>query len=135
MENKKVLIIPPANVFSRYVRTRGGLLRMAVYTVRLFPFDAAQMRFSEILRLRNNWSLVGVYTDNGSIGNNKNDFRKLMKLCERRKVDMIMCSSKEHLSEKITLLNKIGIPIYIIEESRIIDHEVGLDSLTRRMSG
>lgn len=78
---------------------------------------------------------MGVYTDDSSIGNNKNDFKKLLKLCERRKVDMIMCNSQEHLSEKTKQLNEMGIPIYVLEESMIIDHEVGRDSLTRRMSG
>lgn len=79
--------------------------------------------------------MVGVYSDDSSIGNNKNDFKKLLKLCERRKVDMIMCSYLEDLTEKMKLLNKIEIPIYVLEESRIIDHEVGLNSVTRRMSG
>lgn len=129
MGNKKVLMIPPVSVFSRYIRARDGMLRIAVYTERLFPFDAFQMRFSDILRLRKNWSLVGVYTDNCNSGKNKNDFRKLLKLCESRKVDMIMCSSQEHLSEKTRLLNEIGIPIYVLEESRIIDHEMAGDSL------
>ncbi len=41
-------------------------------------------------------------------------------LCEKRKIDMIMCSSQEHLSEKTKLLNEIGISIYVLEESRLI---------------
>ena len=65
--------------------------------------------------------MVGVFTDDSS-NKNKNDFRKLMKLCERRKIDMILCSSLEHLSEKISLLAEMGIPIYALEESRIIDN-------------
>lgn len=133
MGNKKVLIIPPADVFSRYIRTREGSLRIAAYSEGSFPLDAVQKRFANILRLSNNWSLVGVYTDDSGIGNNKNDFKKLLKLCERRKIDMIMCSSQEHLSEKTSLLNKIGIPIYVLDESRIIEHEVGLDSLIAQL--
>ena len=31
MENRKVLMIPPASTFSRYVRARDGMLRLAVY--------------------------------------------------------------------------------------------------------
>lgn len=52
MGNKKVLIIPPADVFSRYVRTREGLLRITPYTERLFPFDAVQKRFLNISSLK-----------------------------------------------------------------------------------
>jgi hypothetical protein len=96
---------------------------------RLFPFDSVQKRFSNILRLKKNWSLMGVYTEDCNSGKNKNDFRKLLKLCESRKVDMIICSSQEDLPEKTMLLNEMGIPIYILEESRIIDHEVAGDSL------
>lgn len=121
MGNKKVLMIPPVSVFSRYARARDGLLRMAVYDERPFPKDTLQMRYYNILRLKKEWQLVGVFTDDSS-NKNKNDFRKLMKLCERRKVDMILCSSQEHLSEKAVLLIEMGIPIYALEESRIIDN-------------
>lgn len=80
MGNKKVLMIPPVSVFSRCVRTRDGLLRMSVYAEELCPSVTVQMRLYEILRLRKNWRLVGIYTDNSSMGKNKNDFRKLVKL-------------------------------------------------------
>ena len=123
MGNKKVLMIPPVSVFSRYVRARDGMLRIAVYTERSFPLEFFQKRFANILRLMINWSLVGVYTDDYNSGKNKNDFRKLLKLCENRKVDMVMCGSREDLPEKTKLLNEIGIPVYVLEESRIIDHE------------
>ena len=123
MGDKKVLVIPLASVFSRYVRARDGLLRMAIYDERLFPNDALQMRYYNILRLKKEWQLVGVYTDDSSSYKNKNDFRKLLKLCERRKIDMILCSSLEHLSEKTSLLAGMGVPIYVMEESRIIDNE------------
>ncbi len=135
MGNKKVLIIHPADIFSRYARAGDGMLRIAVYSERSFPIDAVQKRFANILRLMKNWSLVGVYSDDSSNSNNKNDFKKLLKLCEGRKVDMIMCRSQEDLPEKTVLLNEMGIPIYVIDESRIIDHEVGLDFVTQRMSG
>ena len=123
MGNKTVLIIPSSSVFSRYVRARDGLLRMAVYAERLFPNEAVQMRYYNILRLRKEWQLVGVYTDDSSSEKNKNNFRKLLKLCESRKVDMILCISLKHLSEKTNLLTEMGVPIYVLEESRIIDHE------------
>ena len=42
---------------------------------------------------------------------------------------MIMCSSQEYLPEKTKLLIEIGIPIYVLEESRIIDQEMVCDSL------
>lgn len=51
MGNKKVLIISPASVFSRYLRARNGML-----------------------------SLVGVFTDDRNSGKNKYDFSKLRKL-------------------------------------------------------
>lgn len=120
MRNKKVLVIPPASTFSRYVRARDGMLRLAVYTEGLLPLDTVQMCFANILRLMNNWSLVGIYFDDCNSGKNKNDFKKLLKLCEGRKVDMIMCRSQEDLPEKTMLLNEIGVPIYVLEDSRII---------------
>ncbi|WMJ87954.1 hypothetical protein [Anaerocolumna sp. MB42-C2] len=55
--------------------------------------------------------------------------KKLLKLCESRKVDVIMCSTQTDLPEKTMLLNEIGIPIYVLEESRIIDHKTADDSL------
>lgn len=119
MGNKKVLVIPPASTFTRYVRVRGGMLRLAVYTES--AFDTAQLSFANILRQMKNWSLVGIYSDACNSGMNKNDFRKLLKLCEGRKVDMIMCRSQEDLPEKTMLLNEIGVPIYVLEESRIIE--------------
>lgn len=122
--NKKVLMIPPASVFSRYARARDGLLRMAVYDERLCPKDTLQMRYYNILRLKKEWQLVGVFTGDSS-NQNKNDFRKLRKLCKRRKVDMILYSSLEHLSEKAVMLIEMGIPIYALEESRIINSEAG----------
>jgi hypothetical protein len=42
---------------------------------------------------------------------------------------MIMCQSQKDLPEKTMLLDKIGIPIYVFEESRIIDNEMVGDSL------
>jgi hypothetical protein len=120
MENKKVLVIPPASLFSRYAKARDGMLRMAVYDERLFQNDALQMHYYNILRLMKECQLVGVYTDDSS-NKNKNDFRKLLKLCEIRKIDMILCNSLEHLSEKKRLLIDIGVPIYTLEENRIIE--------------
>lgn len=99
------------------------MLRIAVYTERSFPLESFQKRFANILRLMINWSLVGVYTDDYNSDKNKKDFRKLLKLCENRKVDMVMCGSQEDLPEKTKLLYEIGIPVYVLEESRIIDHE------------
>lgn len=52
MGNKKVLVIPPASTFSRYVRARDGMLRLAVYTDGLLPLDTVQMCFANILRQR-----------------------------------------------------------------------------------
>ena len=34
--------------------------------------------------------------------------------------DMIMCRSLEDLPEKTMLLNEIGVPIYVLEDCRII---------------
>lgn len=123
MENKKVLMIPPVSVFSRYVRVKDGMLRVAVYTERSFPLDAFQKRFANMLRLMINWKLVGVYTDDSNSGKNKNDFKKLLRLCENRKVDMVLCGSQEDLPQKAKQLYEIGIPVYVLEESRIIHHE------------
>lgn len=97
------------------------MLRIAVYDERLCPKDTLQMRYYNILRLKKGWQLVGVFTGDSS-NQNKNDFRKLLKLCEKRKIDMILCSSLEHLSEKAVLLIEMGISIYALEESRIIDN-------------
>jgi hypothetical protein len=38
MGNKKVLMIPPVSAFSRYVRVRDGILRIAVYTKKIISF-------------------------------------------------------------------------------------------------
>ena len=94
MGNKKVIVIPPASTFSRYIRARDGMLRLAVYTDGLLPLDTVQMCFANILRQRKNWSLVGICFDDCNSGKNKNDFNKLLKLCEGRKVDMIECRFK-----------------------------------------
>ncbi len=128
MGNKKVLMIPPASVFSRYVRARDGMLRMAVYDERLFQNDALQMHYHNILRIMTEWQLVGVYTDDSS-NKNENDFRKLLKLCERGKIDIIMCSSLEHLSEKKRFLIEMSVPIYGLEERRIIDYKMDSNSM------
>jgi hypothetical protein len=134
MGNKKVFVIPPARTFSRYVGARDGMLRLAVYTEGQLPLETVQMCFANILKQTKNCRVVGVYTDDDNSGKNKNDFRKLLKLCEGRKVDMIICRSQEDLPEKTMLLNEMGVPIYVLEDGRIIDHEVGLDFLTQRMS-
>ena len=81
------------------------MLRIDVYDERLFPNDALQIRYYNLLSLMKEWQLVGVYTNDNSSDKNKNGFRKLLKLFERRKIDIILCSS--------------------LEESRIIDNEVG----------
>lgn len=81
MGNKKVLVIPPASTFSRYVRARDGMLRIAVYTERLWNLDSVQMRFVNILKRMKNSRVVGVYTDDCNSGKNKNGFRKLLKFC------------------------------------------------------
>jgi hypothetical protein len=127
MVNKKVLMIPPASTFGRYVRARDGMLRLAVYTEGLLPLGTVQICFANILRLMKNWSLVGIYSDDCNSGKNKNDFKKLLKLCVGRKVDMIMCRSQEDLPEKTMLLNEIGVPIYVLEDSKIIDHKANLN--------
>ncbi len=127
MGNKKVFVIPPASTFSRYVRARDGMLRLALYTEGQVPLAAVQIRFAAVLKPMKNLRVAGVYSDDGNSG--KNDFRKLLKLYEGRKVDMIMCRSQEDLPEKMTLLNEIGVPIYVLEESRIIDNETAGDSL------
>lgn len=63
MGNKKVFMIPPVSAFSRYVRARDGMLRIAVYTKRVSPFEAVQKRFYDILRLGKNGRLLGSYTE------------------------------------------------------------------------
>lgn len=129
MGNKKVFMIPPVSVFSRYARARGGMLRIAVCTEGVSTDDTVQKLFFSMLRLRKNWNLVGIFTDDSSSGKSRNDFTKLMKLCATRKVDMIMCKSQKDLPEKTTLLKEFKIPIYILEESRIIDHEMAGNSM------
>jgi hypothetical protein len=111
------------------------MMRFAVYTGGLLPLDTVQMCFANILRQMKNWRMVGVYTNDGNSCKNKNDFRKLLKLCEGRKVDMVICRFQEDLPEKTMLLNEMGVPVYVFEESKVIDHEAGLDFLTQRMSG
>lgn len=127
MMNKKVLIIPPADTFSKYVKTEKGSLRVAFYAEKLFPFHAVQMMqgyYSYILSLQSNWKLVGIYTDDNSINKNKNNFNKLLDLCKSRKIDMVICNSPECLSERTKLLNEMKIPIYVLGDNRIIDNEV-----------
>lgn len=127
MENNKVWTIPSADAFRKYAKTEKGILRIAVYAEKLFPSNTVQMmqmRYSNIMRLRNNWKLVGVYTNDNNINKNKHDFRKLLNLCENKKIDMVICNSQEHLSEKTKLLNEMKIPIYVLEDNLIINNEV-----------
>lgn len=127
MANKKVFIIPPVDAFQKYLKTKKGSLQVAVYVEKLFPFKTVQMMqgyYSCILSLRSNLKLVGIYTDDNSISNNKNDFRKLMNLCENKRIDMVICNSLELLSEWTRLLNEIKIPIYVLKDNLIIDNEV-----------
>ena len=43
---------------------------------------------------------------------------------------MVICRFQEDLPEKTMLLNEMGVTVYVLEESRVIDHEAGLDFLT-----
>lgn len=128
MMNKKVMIIPPTEAFCKYIKTEIASLRVAVYAEKLFPFQDVQIiqrRYSYILSLRNNWKLVGIYTEDNSIHKNKNNFRKLLNMCKNRKIDMVICNFLEHLSEKAKLLKEMGIPICVLEDNLVIDNKAG----------
>jgi diphthamide synthase subunit DPH2 len=125
MKNKKVLIAPAASCFDKYIKTHQKIVRIACYSATVFPFDdvqAVQRHFNEILKL-NNWKISGVYTDDNSIQNNKNNFEKLLNKCRNNDIDVVVCDLLENLPKRPEQLIQLNIPIYVLEKGLLFDNE------------
>ncbi len=124
--NKKVILIPATDTFRKYMKTGNELLQIAAYTENVFPFeDISEVRgfYSSIIgRNRSGWNIVGIYSEGYDIPDNKNNFSQLLNLCKKGKVDLVMCKSLEGFSERIGQIREIKIPIYVLEEKRIIEN-------------
>jgi hypothetical protein len=124
MPNKKVLVIPDSNVFLKYRKTEKDFLRVAVYSEKLFPFqitDMMQKFYSNVFGMQSRWKLVGIYTGDNGLQKSKDNFSTLLKLCKSGKVDFIICNSSEHLADRIKTFKEVNIPIYMLEDNRIIE--------------
>lgn len=129
---KRVDIIP-ANVLINKPNTRKKKLRVAAYCRVSTEQEeqqssyAAQIEYyTEKIKQNKDWEFAGIFADEGITGTSakkRSEFLKLMALCEKGKIDMVLTKSVSRFSrntlDAITYIRKLkakGIPIVFEKE-------------------
>lgn len=58
--------------------------------------------------IRQNWNIQGIYSDDDYTGADRNrpDFNKVLKLAEKREIDIILCKSQSRFTRELELVEK-----------------------------
>lgn len=129
-----VRIIPPTIDMQESIREKYRQYRVVAYCrvstkqeEQLNSYEVQQRYYTERINREPNWTLVKIFADKGITGTsvkNRDEFKKMMRLCKRGKVDMIITKSISRFARntldclKYTrMLKKIGVDVYFEEQN------------------
>ena len=124
MATKEVKIIKPT-----VANANNNLIRMAAYcrvstdsADQVNSFMAQVAYYSEYIDSHDNMTLVDIYADEGITGtsiNKREDFKRLIKDCQNRKIDRVIVNSVQRFArnsleciETVRLLSECGVSVY-----------------------
>lgn len=124
MATKEVKIIKPI-----VANANNNLIRMAAYcrvstdsADQVNSFMAQMAYYSEYIDSHDNMTLVDIYADEGITGtsiNKREDFKRLIKDCQNRKIDRVIVKSVQRFArnsleciETVRLLSECGVSVY-----------------------
>ena len=129
-----VRIIPPTINVQETVKDKYRQIRVVAYCrvstqqeEQLNSYEVQQRYYKERINREPDWSLVKIFADKGITGTsvkNRDEFHKMIRLCKRGKVDMIITKSIARFARntldclKYTrMLKKIGVDVYFEEQN------------------
>lgn len=130
---KTVRIIAPTITPQETAKNKYRQLRVVAYCrvstkqeEQLNSYETQKNYYTERINAEPNWSLVGIFADKGITGTsvkNRDEFNKMIKLCKRGKVDMIITKSISRFARntldclKYTrMLKAIGVDVFFEEQ-------------------
>lgn len=109
MPPKVVRIIPAAVNIQEEIKNAYRQTRVAAYCrvstkqeEQLNSYDVQRKFYTEKINAEPKWTLVGIFADKGITGTSvkkRDEFNKLIRLCKRGKVDMIITKSISRFAE------------------------------------
>ncbi len=129
-----VRIIPPTIDVQESIKEKYRQYRVVAYCrvstlqeEQLNSYEVQQRYYTERINREPDWTLVKIFADKGITGTsvkNRDEFHKMIRLCKRGKVDMIICKSISRFARntldclKYTrMLKKIGVDVYFEEQN------------------
>lgn len=134
MEQAKVVRIIPAMVNTQEkLKNEYRQIRVAAYCrvstkqeEQLNSYDVQVKFYTEKIKSEPKWSLVGIFADKGITGTSvkkRDEFNRLMRLCKRGKVDMIITKSISRFSRNtvdclkyVRMLRELNIDVFFEEQ-------------------
>ncbi|MBP3494595.1 MAG: recombinase family protein [Clostridia bacterium] len=130
---KTVRIIAPTITPQETAKNKYRQLRVVAYCrvstkqeEQLNSYETQKNYYTERINAEPNWTLVGIFADKGITGTsvkNRDEFNKMIKLCKRGKVDMIITKSISRFARntldclKYTrMLKAIGVDVFFEEQ-------------------
>lgn len=130
---KVVRIIAPTITPQETAKNKYRQLRVVAYCrvstkqeEQLNSYETQRNYYTERINAEPNWTLVGIFADKGITGTsvkNRDEFNKMIKLCKRGKVDMIITKSISRFARntldclKYTrMLKAIGVDVFFEEQ-------------------
>ena len=140
---KTVRIIAPTITPQETAQNKYRQLRVVAYCrvstkqeEQLNSYETQKAYYTEKINAEPNWTLVGIFADKGITGTsvkNRDEFNKMIKLCKRGKVDMIITKSISRFARntldclKYTrMLKAIGVDVFF-EEQGIHSTQLGAE--------
>lgn len=133
-ELKKVVrVIPATKTQQEIAKEKYRQLRVVAYCrvstkmeEQLNSYETQVKHYTEKIGENPNWMLVGIFADKGITGTsvkNRDEFKKMIRLCKRGKVDMIICKSISRFARNTVdclkytrMLKAIGVDVYFEEQ-------------------
>lgn len=134
MEQAKVVRVIPATVNPQEkLKSEYRQIRVAAYCrvstkqeEQLNSYDVQVKFYTEKIQSEPKWSLVGIFADKGITGTSvkkRDEFNRLMRLCKRGKVDMIITKSISRFSRNtvdclkyVRMLRELNIDVFFEEQ-------------------
>ena len=98
-----VTVIPATERPALVAESGGAVLRVAAYCrvstgeeEQLNSYTTQVKYYTDYINANPNWMLVGIFADEGISGTQtekRTEFNKMIKLCRRHKIDLILCKS------------------------------------------
>ena len=128
-----VRIIPPTIDIREQLRSEYRQIRVAAYCrvstkqeEQLNSYDVQVKFYTERINGESNWSLVGIFADKGITGTSvkkREEFNKLIRLCKRGKVDMIITKSISRFARNtvdclkyVRMLRELKVDVFFEEQ-------------------